>query len=392
MSRARLPVPPLRRTASIFKANFKVKETLETVEGACMNLGIIGLAASGKTTLFNVLTGANLETGTLSAAGRLELRTAAVDVPDERLDALIPLFKPKKITYTKITYADIGGLSIGAGREGLPGPLVTELEKMDGLLVVVRAFEDPNVPHPSDVVDVTADATALAAEFVLHDMVSVDRRLARLAEERGKGGRDRAIIDREIELFERVSETLNQQVPLRHAGLRSEERQMLVGFGLLSLIPQLIVVNIGEDQPALTPELDGVRDPVLVLQGRLEMEIAQLLPEEQASFLKEYGLKQPGRLRVIQASYQLLGLISFFTGNDDELRAWTLPQGGTCLQAADTIHSDLARGFIRAEVIRWDELAALEGLSQARAAGKLRVEGKQGPVLDGDLVYIRFNL
>ena len=392
MSRARLPVPPLRRTASIFKANFKVKETLETVEGACMNLGIIGLAASGKTTLFNVLTGANLETGTLSAAGRLELRTAAVDVPDERLDALIPLFKPKKITYTKITYADIGGLSIGAGREGLPGPLVTELEKMDGLLVVVRAFEDPNVPHPSDVVDVSADATALAAEFVLHDMVSVDRRLARLAEERGKGGRDRAIIDREIELFERVSETLNQQVPLRHAGLRSEERQMLVGFGLLSLIPQLIVVNIGEDQPVLTPELDGVMDPVIVLQGRLEMEIAQLLPEEQASFLKEYGLKQPGRLRVIQASYQLLGLISFFTGNDDELRAWTLPQGGTCLQAADTIHSDLARGFIRAEVIRWDELAALEGLSQARAAGKLRVEGKQGPVLDGDLVYIRFNL
>ena len=392
MSRARLPVPPLRRTASIFKANFKVKETLETVEGACMNLGIIGLAASGKTTLFNVLTGANLETGTLSAAGRLELRTAAVDVPDERLDALIPLFKPKKITYTKITYADIGGLSIGAGREGLPGPLVTELEKMDGLLVVVRAFEDPNVPHPSEVVDVSADATALAAEFVLHDMVSVDRRLARLAEERGKGGRDRAIIDREIELFERVSETLNQQVPLRHAGLRSEERQMLVGFGLLSLIPQLIVVNIGEDQPVLTPELDGVMDPVIVLQARLEMEIAQLLPEEQASFLKEYGLKQPGRLRVIQASYQLLGLISFFTGNDDELRAWTLPQGGTCLQAADTIHSDLARGFIRAEVIRWDELAALEGLSQARAAGKLRVEGKQGPVLDGDLVYIRFNL
>jgi len=392
LSRARLPVPPLRRTASIFKGNFKVKVTLAAGEGACMNLGIIGLAASGKTTLFNVLTGADLETGTLSAAGRLDLHTAAVDVPDARLNALVPLFNPKKTTYTKIVYADIGGLSISAGREGLPGPLVTELDKLDGLLVVVRAFEDPNVPHPSEVVDVSADINALAAEFVLHDMVTVERRLARLVEERGKGGRDRGLIDREIELFTRVSELLNEQVPLRYAGLRAEERQMLAGYGLLSLVPQLIVVNLGENQSVSTPDLDGVKDPVLALQGRLEMEIAQLKPEEQDSFLEEYGLEQSGRLRIIQASYQLLGLITFFTGNDDELRAWTLPQDGTCLQAADTIHSDLARGFIRAEVINWEELVALEGLPQARAAGKLRVEGKQGPVHDGDLVYIRFNV
>jgi GTP-binding protein YchF len=357
-----------------------------------MNLGIIGLAASGKTTVFNALTGATLQTGTLGAGGRMEVHSAAVDVPDRRLDTLIPLFKPRKVTYTKVSYADISGITIGAGREGLPGPLVNELEKLDGLLLVVRAFEDPQVPHPSGSVDALRDAEALSSELLLHDMVAVDRHLARLREERGKGGRDRAEIDREIKLFERLAAALNEGTALRHAGLRDEERQMMAGFGLLSMIPQLIVVNLGEGQSVAMQDLDELKDPALGLQGKLEMEIAQLPLEEQASFLQEYSLEQPGRLRVIQASYQLLDLISFFTGNEEEVRAWTLPQDGTCLQAADTIHSDLARGFIRAEVINWEELAALGGLSQARAAGKLRVEGKQGLVHDGDLVYIRFNV
>jgi hypothetical protein len=357
-----------------------------------MNLGIIGLTASGKTTIFNALTGANLETGTLSGAGRLDVHTAAVDVPDERLEALVPLFNPRKTTYTKVTYADIGGMSIGAGREGLSGPLVNELEKLDGLLLVVRAFEDPQVPHPSGSVDARRDAGALSSEFLLHDMVTVDRRLARLSEERGKGGQDRAIVDREIELFERLAGVLNEETPLRRAGLREDEQQMLAGFGLLSTIPQLVVLNLGEDKAVSKQDMNVLKDPVLGFQGKLEMEIAQLEPEEQDSFLAEYGLEQPGRLRVIQASYQLLDLISFFTGNEEEVRAWTLPQGSTCLQAADTIHSDLARGFIRAEVIQWDELEALGGMSEARAAGKIRVEGKQGSVKDGDLVYIRFNV
>ncbi len=213
-----------------------------------------------------------------------------------------------------------------------------------------------------------------------------------MQEERGKGGRDRAIVDREIALFERINEKLNNEIPLRHAGFTLEEQKMLAGFGLLSLIPQLILVNLEEGQVVSLPDPGESKDPILALQGRLEMEIAQLPEEEQAGFLTEYGLEQSGRIRVIQASYQLLGLISFFTGNEEEVRAWTLPEGGTCLEAADTIHSDLARGFIRAEVIAWDELVELGGLAQARAAGKLRVEGKQGPVHDGDLVYIRFNV
>ncbi len=357
-----------------------------------MNLGIIGLPASGKTTVFNALSGADLPTGTMSAGGRLEVHTAAVDVPDERLEALAPLFNPRKITYTKVTYADIGGMSIGAGREGLPGPFVSELEKLDGLLLVVRAFEDPQVPHPLDELNPRRDAEALASEFLLHDMVTVERRLARLHEERGKGGGDRAHIDRQIELFDRLFKYLNDEIPLRRAGLREDELGMLAGFGLLSTIPQLVVVNLDEDQDLTAMDSSGLQDPALGLQARLEMEIGQLDAEEQAQFLGEYGLERPGRLRVIESSYQMLGLISFFTGNEEEVRAWTLRQGSTCLQAADTIHSDLARGFIRAEVIQWDELVALGGMSEARAAGKMRIEGKGGLVEDGDLVFIRFNL
>lgn len=357
-----------------------------------MNLGIIGLSASGKTTLFNALAGTALETGALSAGGRLEVHTAAVDVPDERLQAIAPLFNPKKITHAKVTYADIGGMSVGSGREGLSGPLVNQLEKLDGLLIVVRAFEDPQVPHPLESIDARRDADALASEFLLHDMITVDRRLAKLHDERGKGGQERAVIDREIDLFERLAKKLNEEKPLRHAGLREEELQMLAGFGLLSMIPQLIVFNLGEDQALSSVDAGGWLDPALSIQAKLEMEIEQLEQEEQEGFLAEYGLHQPGRLRVIEASYQMLRLITFFTGNEQEVRAWTLPEGGNCFEAAATVHSDLARGFIRAEVIQWDELIALGGMSEARAAGKIRVEGKQGLVRDGDLVYVRFNV
>jgi hypothetical protein len=224
-------------------------------------------------------------------------------------------------------------------------------------------------------------------------MLVAERRLQRLDEERGKGGgRDRALIDRELALFQRIEKELSAEIPLRHVALKDDERQMLQGFGLLSLIPQLIIVNQGEGQQVSFAEIKELDDPVLDIYSKLEMEIAQLAPEEQADFLQEYGLEQAGRDRIIQASFQMLDLIAFFTGNEEEVRAWTLKKGGTCLQAADRIHSDLARGFIRAEVIAWDELVALGGMTEARAAGKLRVEGKEGAVEDGDLVYIRFNL
>lgn len=357
-----------------------------------MQLGILGLPVAGKTTIFNALTGSQLPTGALSGAARLEVRTAVVDVPDARLEALSRLYHPKKTTWAKVTYADIGGLQVDAGREGLPGELLNRLGQMDGFVLVVRAFDDPSAPHPSGTVDAARDLAAMEAEFLLNDMVVVERRLARLKEERQKGGRDRAAVDRELSLFHRLEETLSRERPLRTLPLISDEARLLTGFGLLSLKPLLVLINIAEGQkpPGITPPSESVS--VLALQGKLESEIAQLPPEETRAYLAEYGIDESGRTRVLRASYELLGLLSFFTVSEEEVRSWRLRRGGTALEAAGTIHTDLARGFIRAEVIAWDELLALGGLTEARRQGKLRLEGKDYVVAEGEIVHIRFNV
>jgi GTP-binding protein YchF len=357
-----------------------------------MRLGLVGFEASGKTTLFNALTRSHLPTGGLEGAGRVEIHNAAVDVPEPRLQPLTELYKPKKTTYAKVTYADIGGLAVGAGKQGLPGPLLNTLSQMDGLLLVLRAFNADAVPHPLESVDPARDLAALKAEFLLHDMLTVERRLGRLEEESERGGRDRGTVEREMDLFRRAMVTLEADRPLREAQFSQAEQTVFKGFGLVSLIPTLVLVNLGEGQamPDLGPDADG--QPTMGLQGELEMEIAQLPPEEEPAFMQEYGLEQPGRERVIRASYEHLGLISFFTVGEDEVRAWTLPARSTCLDAAGVIHTDLARGFIRAEVIPWDVLLEVGGLVEARKQGKLRVEGRDGTVADGDIVHVRFNL
>lgn len=322
-------------------------------------------------------------------AGRVEVHSATVDVPDVRLDSLSALFQPRKSTYAKVTYADIGGLGVDAGREGIPGALLNPLEQVDGFLHVVRAFDVPSAPHPSGGVDPTRDLNAMEAEFILNDMLRVEGKLERLGAERQRGGRDRATVDREIAVFRRLAEALSQEQPLRCLALSGEEERALAGFGLLSRKPTLVVVNIPEGGEA--PEL--ITDfPVLPLQGKLEMEIAQLPKVEAQAFLEGYGIEEPGRDRVIRASLELLERITFFTVSEEEVRAWTLARGATALDAAGTIHSDMVRGFIRAEIIPWDELLALGGLAQARVQGKLRVEGKDYPVRDGEVVYIRFNV
>jgi GTP-binding protein YchF len=357
-----------------------------------MKMGIIGLPAVGKTTIFNALTGGDLPTGAGGPAGQMEVHSAVVDVPDPRLDRLSALFKPRKTTHAKVTYADIGGMRADAGREGLPGPLVNQLSQMDGLMHIVRAFDDPTVPHSLGSVDPARDMAAMEAEFILNDMLAVERRQAKLAEERQKGGRDRGSVDREITLFRRLSEALSAERPLRELALSPEEEQTLSGFALLSRKPMLIIMNTAEGSPAPPVEQTGPGVRTITLQGRLEMEISQLGPDETKAFLDEYGLGEPVRDRVIRVSYELLGLESFFTVGEDEVRAWTLRQGSTALDAADAIHTDLARGFIRAEVIAWDTLLELGGLAEARAAGKLRVEGKDYVVNDGEVVHIRFNV
>jgi len=357
-----------------------------------IQLGIVGLPSSGKTTIYNMLTGADLPFGPSGASTRFEVHTATVDVPDPRLDRLSALLHPRKKTYTKIVYADVGGFQGEARAAELPGQVVNQLEHVDGLLHVVRAFDDPSAPHPAGSIDPERDITTLETEFLLHDMLMVERRLERLAEERQKGRRDRAIVGREIALFERIAAALEDGTPLREQNIKPEEKEALSGYGLLSVKPVLIVVNQAEGQDVLMIEQHSDRMHVMQLYGKLEMEIAQLTAEEAQEFLAEYGIQESGRKGIVRASFDLLDLLSFFTVNESEARAWTLERGSSVLDAAGAIHSDLARGFIRAEVIAWKSLIELGGLAPARAEGKLRLEGKEYIVEDGDVIYIRFNV
>ncbi len=357
-----------------------------------MQLTLIGLPASGKTTVFNALTASQLPTGPSAPGGKLDVHTAVVDVPDPRLEALSQRFRPRKTVHAKVTFVDLAGMQLAAGREGISPQLLSHLSQADGFLQVVRAFDDPNVPHPAGRIDPGRDLSSLQAELLLNDMVVVERRLERLAEERQKGGRDRAAVERETLLFRRLSDHLSADQPLRTLDLNPDERRLLAGFGLLTLKPILVVVNLAEGQsaPELGPTPPGTA--VLCLQARLEAEIAQLPPEDVPDFLAEYGLEEPGARRAIRAAYDLLGYQTFFTLNEQEAHAWRLRRGGTALEAAATVHTDLARGFIRAEIIAWDELIELGGLAEARARGRLRVEGRDYPVAEGEVVHIRFNV
>lgn len=357
-----------------------------------IQLGIVGLPASGKTTIYNMLTGSDLPVGPSGASARFEVHTATVDVPDPRLDDLCALLHPRKKTYTKIVFADVGGFQGEARASELPGQVVNQLEQVDGLLHIVRAFDDPSAPHPAGSIDPERDIRTLESEFLLHDMLMVERRLERLAEEHQKGGRDRVIVDREIALFERIAAALDDGTPLREHEIKPEEKDALSGYGLLSVKPVLIVVNQAEGQDVLKIEGHSDRVRVMQLYGKLEMEIAQLTAEEAQEFLAEYGIQESGRKGIVRASFDLLDLLTFFTVNEREARAWTLERGRSVLDAAGAIHSDMARGFIRAEVIACETLIELGGLAPARAEGKLRLEGKEYIVADGDLIYIRFNV
>jgi GTP-binding protein YchF len=357
-----------------------------------IQLGIVGLPSSGKTTVYNMLTDSDLPVGPSGTATRFEVHTATVDVPDSRLDRLSDLMNPRKKTYTKIVYMDVAGFQGEAQAIELPGQVANQLEQVDGFLHIVRAFDEPSAPHPMGSIDPKRDIAALETEFILHDMLMVERRLERLAEDRQKGGRDRAVVDREIALFERISGVLEAGDPLREHEIRPEEMDMLSGYGLFSVKPVLIVINQAEGQDGFEIETRSERMHMMTLYGKLEMEIAQLTPEEAQEFLDEYGLQESGRSGIVRASFDLLDLLSFFTVNESEARAWTLERGSSALEAAASIHSDMARGFIRAEVIGWNALVELGGLAPARAEGKLRLEGKEYIVEDGDVIYIRFNV
>jgi hypothetical protein len=352
-----------------------------------MKLGIIGLPQSGKTTLFNALTRGN--TPTTASAGRIEIHQAVVDVPDPRVDKLSAMFNPRKTIYAKVTYADIAGLESGAAKSGISGQLLNQLAQMDGFIHVVRCFADENVPHPSGSINPQRDMDAMESELLLNDLIAVERKLERLVEERKKGGTDKTLNARQTSLFERLQRTLSENKPLRGMEFDAEEAKELASFGLLSRKPILIAYNTGEGQSA--PVL-AVEHASIALQGKLEMEIAQLSPEDAAVFMQEYGIEEPSLNRMIRLSYDLLQQQSFFTVGEDEVRAWTVQRGASAQEAAGAIQTDLQKGFIRAEVVAYEDLISLGSMNEAKAKGKLRLEGKEYPVKDGDIVHIRFNV
>lgn len=360
-----------------------------------MELGIIGLPTSGKTTIFNALTRANRPTA-VASTGKLELVSGTVDVPDPRVDRLSDLYHPQKTTYAKVVYTDIAGLDQDLGKKGLSGELRNKIAPMDAFVHVVRAFKNDHVPHVLGSVDPQRDLDRLEGEFMLADMLAVETQIERTHERLDKGARgtERQKLEQDLALFQRLSETLAEGDPLRDMALTAEELLTLRGFCLLTLKPTLILVNIDDEQDTAQQYVtfNHQSSEVLVLNGQIEMELSQLSAEEVDSFMEEFDIQELALDRVIQASYRLIGLHSFFTVGEDEVRAWNLPVGGTALEAAGTIHTDLAKGFIRAEVVAYDDLITAGSMAAARKDAKVHLEGKDYVVQDGDVLHIRFSV
>jgi GTP-binding protein YchF len=321
-----------------------------------------------------------------------------VHVPDPRVDALAAMYKPKKVTYAQVQYTDIAGLAKGLGESGgLAGPLLNEISNNDALLHVVRAFANDNVLHPEGDVDPARDIEIVETELILNDLLLVSNRLDRIHDRIGKGGNPKEVqaLKNEQVLLERLLATLEEEQPLRELALTPEEEKSLRGYNFLSQKPLLLLLNIDDEADESIAgqfPLSGENIAIAALRGELEMELAQMEPEEAEEFLADFGIEEPGLSRIIRRSYDLLRVQSFFTVGEDEVRAWTVPVDATALDAAGAIHSDLARGFIRAEVISFDDLMAAGSMAEARKRGTLRLEGKEYDVQDGEIVHIRFNV
>jgi len=355
-----------------------------------MKLGIIGLPQAGKTTIFNALTHASQPVG--DAVGRMEIHTAVVDVPDLRLEQLNEIFNRNKKVHAKVTYLDIAGLGASQEHGEISGPLLNQLAQMDGFIQVVRAFENPAVPHIHGSVDPERDIRLMEEEFLLNDQIKVERKLEKLREEGAKGaGREKGVVQREIVLFERLQTVLMEGTLLRDIELTAEEENTISGFGFLGRKPVLIVPNLGEDQETQILVSNHDRTRVINIRGKLEMEIAQLPPEDAQMFMGEYGIEELALDRLIRESFNLLGLQTFFTVGEDEVRAWTVRRGALAPEAAGVIHTDMEKGFIKAEVVPFEEFVAAGSMAESRSRGKLRLEGKQYEVQDGDILTIRFN-
>lgn len=356
-----------------------------------MKLGIIGLPKAGKTTLFNTLTAARQETDKFAASTKTNVGVASV--PDRRLERLRDLFNPRKYVPATVTYVDVPGIKKGDGPESLD---LAELKNVDALVHVVRAFEDPEILHADGAVDAARDIQTLDLELILADHSLVERRLERLEKSQKRGLSPEEKREQTL-LKETILPALENERPLRALALAGDDERLLRGFQLLSAKPLLIVVNVDEaglaDSAAVLARLDlGAAVEAVVISAPIEEEISRLAPEEQQEFLGSLGLTESSLARVLQASYALLGLISFFTVGEDEVRAWTIRRGTPARAAAGTIHSDLERGFIRAEVVGWEDLLRVKTMAACREQALLRLEGKDYIVQDGDVLHVRFNV
>jgi GTP-binding protein YchF len=371
---------------------------------------ITGLPYVGKTTLFNLLTGGHAATGAFAGAEG-ETNVGVAKVPDPRVDKLAALYKPRKTTYAEVTYRDLGlaprvatgaaGHATQAG-QGISAQKLGDLRTSDALVHVVRAFRDPAVPHVNTTVDPKRDLATLELELLFADHVVVERRLERIEPElRSAKGPEREQKERERAVLQKAMAALDAETPLRDAGLDEEERKEVRGYRFLTLLPQLVVANLDEGDVADPAAVLGpLREAaakhramsVVGVCAKLEAEIAQLDPAEAAAFRADLGLREPALDRVIHATYELLGLISFFTVGEDEVRAWTIPAGTPAQQAAGAIHSDLERGFIRAEVIGWEDLLQAGSEAHAKKQGIMRTEGRDYVVKDGEVLHVLFNV
>jgi GTP-binding protein YchF len=366
-----------------------------------VQIAIVGLPASGKTTVFNTLTRGHAETG---GYGGMTLHVGVVKVPDERLDRLAEIFQPKKVIHADVTYADLPAPPASSegrvGAEELPAEHLARLRESDALLHVVRAFDDPAVPHPAGSVDAARDLEALDLELILADLAILDRRLERLVSSGRHGTQtEREANEREEAILRRLKTELEAGRPIRDAGLEPDEARAIRGFRFLTEKPVLVLLNVGEaDLPRADSTVGSVESGyhhehalVAALSAKIEMELGELEPVDAAVFMTELGIAESGLARVIHLSYALLGLISFLTAGPDEVRAWPIPSGSTAVDAAGAIHTDLAKGFIRAEVVPYEDLVELGSTAEARRHGKLRSEGRSYVVRDGDVIEILFS-
>lgn len=366
-----------------------------------LQLVIVGFPQSGKTTVFNALTQSEAPTGVFSTA-ESEPNLATVKVPDERLDRLTSMFNPKRTIPADVQYFDVAGIAKGIGEQGLSGRLLGILSQGAALVQVVRAFESASVPSPEGSVDPLRDIEAMNLELMFSDLSLIEKRIPRLQAGIPKlRGAEREANERELAVLQRLQQALEAERPIREVEVEPEEEKLLRGYGFLTAKPLFILLNVGEEMlGGAADELVGrararhQRPGVLIeaIAGKIEEEIARLDAADAEMFLADLGIAETSRERVVRSSYGLLGLISFFTVGPDECRAWTIARGTPAPEAAGVIHSDIQRGFIRAEVASYPDLIEAGGWSEARKDGKLRLEGKTYIVQDGDVCNFLFNV